>query len=201
METTKYHAELKFTEPLLGVVPKNPEVYAAWVAIKAAAQSDEVSPDVTEEHSWTGFPCDEEGLFLWDYQVKGYFKEAASVSPKALGKVKKDGSFWSGRMVRSWLDKCLFILPRRIYLGVKEPAGCIERPLRASTLQGDRIALARSDYVAADTTIEFDIVTLVDSRITEKALREWLDYGEFFGIGQFRTGGWGRFVYTLMGVL
>ena len=192
MELTKYQVNVTFTTELLGVVPKNAEVYKTWVELKAAAQADEEPPEVTEEHSWTGFHSDEQGLYLMDYMVKGFFKEAASTMPKVLGALKKSGESVSGQVARGRLDKWLFILPRRIYLGVSKEAGNIERPLRAKTLQGDRIALARSDYVSPGTKIEFTVVVL-DDHITETALREWLSYGELMGIGQFRTGGYGRF--------
>ena len=198
METTRYQVKVTFITELLGVVPKNPGVYATWVALKAAAQADEEPPDVTEERSWTGFHSDDEkGLYLMDYMVKGFLKEAASVLPKVLGITKKSGESISGRTVKGRLDKWLFIMPRRIYLGHMKEAGCIERPLRASTLQGDRIALARSDYVPAGTEIEFTIVLLKDCPITEEALREWLSYGELLGIGQFRTGGFGRLTFSM----
>lgn len=74
--------------------------------------------------------------------------------------------------------------------------GVLERPLRAATAQGERVTLARSDTVPAGSTLVFTINVLGGS-ISEELLREWLDYGENRGLGQWRNAGYGRFGYTL----
>ena len=67
----------------------------------------------------------------------------------------------------------------------------MSQPLRAQTAQGERIALANSETVPAGSTIEFKVVLLKDDH--EKLLKEWLDYGRYKGIGQWRNSGKGRF--------
>ena len=72
----------------------------------------------------------------------------------------------------------------------------LERPLRAETAQGPRVALARSEMLPSGTKISCGI-TVLGEVISEKALREILDYGYWQGLGQWRNGGWGRFRYVL----
>lgn len=73
----------------------------------------------------------------------------------------------------------------------------IERPLRASTPQGERVALARSDTAPAGTRLIFTLKVLGDDAVNEATLHEWLSYGEYQGLGQWRSGGYGRFEYAL----
>ena len=73
-----------------------------------------------------------------------------------------------------------------------ETIGECQRPLRASTAQGERIALAHSETVPAGTTQEFDVAILKDDLVP--VVLEWFAYGEFHGTGQWRNSGKGRFV-------
>ena len=95
------------------------------------------------------------------------------------------------------IDGLVFVSPRRIPLVLPEGAtvGDCQRPLRASTAQGDRVALASSETVPAGTTQEFDVTLLRDD--LAGALREWLDYGALRGTGQWRNSGKGTFVYSV----
>lgn len=69
--------------------------------------------------------------------------------------------------------------------------GECQRPLRASTAQGERVALAHSETIPAGAVVEFTVQMLVDGH--EKVVREWLDYGALRGLGQWRNSGKGRF--------
>lgn len=60
-------------------------------------------------------------------------------------------------------------------------------------MQGERVSLAISEQIPAGATVEFSIVMLSDDH--EEAVREWLDYGRFSGIGQWRNSGKGRFTW------
>ena len=196
----KYHIAIGFIEPILGSVAKNEEIYKTWIASKQEAKGDEGTPEFTEEKSWTGFYKDEIlGLYVLDYQIKGYFKHVASVMPETLGLLKRSGESVSGRMARGRLDDWLFIQPRRVYLGKMNPDGYIERPIRAETLRGPRICLGRSDKVD-NCKIEFDVVVLDKCPIDETMMRTWLDYGQMQGMFQWRSGGYGRFGYHLVAV-
>lgn len=50
-----------------------------------------------------------------------------------------------------------------------------------------------SEEIPAGATVEFDIVLLSEEH--ENAVLEWLDYGKYSGIGQWRNSGKGRFTY------
>ena len=69
-------------------------------------------------------------------------------------------------------------------------ASC-QRPLRTLSPQGERVALANSETAPAGSSIEFT-VQIFNPRL-ENAVREWLDYGKYRGIGQWRNSGKGRF--------
>ena len=95
------------------------------------------------------------------------------------------------------IDGLVFVEPRQIAL--RMPDGCevgeCQRPLRASTAQGERVALAHSESCSEGTTCEFTVVLLDDG--LEPALREWLDYGRLRGIGQWRNSGRGTFEWRV----
>lgn len=191
----KLHIKLTFTEPLLGTSPANEDIYRDFVGSKApdaASVEDEVAAlgaDAVAEKGMTVFPRTEDGKpFLYDYQVKGFFKDTCG----GLRKVK--GSESSGiKAFKKEIDKLIFPQPRQIPIDFEGKMQKCERPLRASTAQGERISLACSEQIPAGATCQFDVVLLNDGH--EKALREWLDYGCLSGIGQWRNSGMGRFTW------
>ena len=68
-----------------------------------------------------------------------------------------------------------------------------QRPLRAQTPQGERVALANSDSCPEGTVIEFTVMSMVDDLMDN--VQMWLDYGKLNGIGQWHNSGKGRFVW------
>ena len=192
-----YQVSLKFVEPLLGVIPKNPDVYKWWLESKQPQGDEGSPPEETELKSWTGFKGDEQGLHIFDYHVKGFFKEAAIARPQVMGLRGRGDALAGEGTIRKRIEQWLFIRPRRIYLGKEKPDGFNERPLRAKTLQGDRIALVRSDYVDAGVEIQFSVYVVDECPITQEMLEAWLGYGAFKGLGQFRGGTYGSFEFVL----
>ena len=73
--------------------------------------------------------------------------------------------------------------------------GDLQRPLRAQTAQGERIALAHSETVPAGSFIECTIKTPDQY---EPVVMEWLEYGQLKGMGQWRNASWGRFNYEVI---
>lgn len=194
----KYKVTLTLTEQMLGTVPKNRDIYASYIATKAPElPTDELETvEEVEERGWTGFHRDDHGgLFLFDYQVRGFLKESID-SLRECGEIEL-------KAVRRKIDRFLHVVPRRIPIcdasgkQVTEPAGVCERPLRAQTMRGERVSLARSDIVAAGATLTFSLVNQWADIFTEDMIRAGLDRGEWLGLGQWRTGGNGRFTYTL----
>ena len=71
--------------------------------------------------------------------------------------------------------------------------GNCQRPLRASTPMGERIALANSETCPEGSYIEIEVTVLKDDLMP--AVIEWLDYGKLRGLCQWRNSGKGRFVW------
>lgn len=192
-----YKVRITFTEPILGTVPKDPEVYAGYIASKAALTDEQLAEelatvDKVEEKGWTGFHMLDGSPILYDYVPKGFFKSACG----ALRRVKDTRSA-KVRAYKKIIDGLVFVTPRRVplLLPTGGQIGVLERPLRAQTAQGERVALARSDTCPPGTTLEFTITVL--GQVKEPLLREWLDYGALLGLGQWRSGGYGRFTYEM----
>lgn len=189
---------LTFLESILGTSPANENVYRDFIAAKApnaATVEDEVAAlgvDAVAQKGMTVFPRLDDGTpFLYDYQIKGYFKDTCG----GLRRVK--GTLSSGvKAYKQVIDKLIFPEPRTIPILFDGEMGVCQRPLRAQTMQGERVSLAMSEEIPAGAVIEFSIVMLDDG--AEKIVREWLDYGKYSGIGQWRNSGRGRFTWELI---
>lgn len=190
---------ITFTEPVLGTQPSDPELHKHFVASKAPdhkTMAEEVAAmgaEEVEERGMTVFPKMEDGTpFIWDYQLKGFFKDACGMLRRV-----PDTKSAKLRAYKKEIDGLIFVEPRRIPLWMPVDldltATDCQRPLRASTPQGDRVALAHSEEAPAGTYIEATITCLLDSDM--KLVREWLDYGRLRGIGQWRNSGRGRLVW------
>ena len=191
MKTIK--VRLEFNEELLGTASANPDIhsdYIASLAPDAESRAEEVASvgaaEVTEK-AMTIFPRNENGQpILYDYQIKGFFKDSCGVLRKVKGtKSEKIKAY------KKEIDGLVFVSPRMIVLNMPGEMGNCQRPLRASTAQGERLALANSEAAPAGTWIEFDVKCYTDTMYD--AVYEWLDYGEDRGIGQWRNSGKGRF--------
>ena len=140
----------------------------------------------------TVFPKDEDGTpILWDYQVKGFFKDACGMLARLKGQTESSKL----KAYKKVIDGLVFVGPRSIKLNPAGEIGVCQRPLRANTMQGERVALASSEELPAGTTADFEIILLDES--LEAVVREWLDYGALRGIGQWRNSGKGRFSYEV----
>ena len=193
MHTIK--AKLTFLEEVLGTASNNPEIHSEYIASKAPTveSADEevaaINVDEEIEKSMTVFPRNEDGTpILFDYQVKGFFKDACGVLRRVPG--SKSSKI---KAYKKEIDGLLFIAPRMIPLDMPGPMGECQRPLRASTAQGERIALAHSEAAPAGTTIEIEIQCMTKDMYD--LARECLEYGKLRGIGQWRNSGKGRFIY------
>lgn len=268
-----YDIHLVFVEAVLGTASSDPEIHERFIASKAPdAQTlkEEVAAlgvDAVEDRSMTRFPHMEDGTpFLWDYQVKGFMKDAA----KMMRYSSKSASKGLTNYLKK-IDGCVFPTPRVIPLHVPETvysttrggvsvvveqvdgdfvnvtltadksvidsipydpdyiafievplhadgreigktvelnedngwtatvkmprhrAYSCQRPLRAQTAQGERIALANSEELPAGTWCDFQITTLIEDAQMQKCIVEWFQYGFLRGIGQWRNSGKGRF--------
>lgn len=200
------NVRLTFLEECLGTASANPELYREFIASNrdGGVAEDEVAalPTVDEElqKAMTVFSREGNAPILWDYQIKGFFKDSCS----ALSRCKeskegaKDGTLSSKLTAfKKVIDGTIFVGPRKIILNLPEGGtiGVCERPLRAQTAQGERIALARSETVPAGTWMDFTITLLQPAHLP--LVKEWLDYGKFRGLGQWRNSGKGKFSYAM----
>lgn len=198
--------KVTFDEEVLGTASANPDIHQEFIASKApeaGKMKEEVEavfdPDEEFEKSMTVFPKDDKGKpIAWDYQWKGFFKDAfkslKKIPGSECGKVKA---------YKQEIDGLIFPMPRKIPIVMPKGTyiGICQRPLRAQTAQGERVALASSETVPAGSTMTFEIQLLADGpshNVHEKAIIEALNYGKLRGFGQWRNSGMGRFHWELL---
>ena len=188
-------------EELLGSQPGNPELHKTYIASKAPdapSKEEEIAAmgvEAFEEKTMTYFHRTKDGRpCLMNYQIEGFFKSAAKVlNDTTDSKLKKLSAF------KKKVDLFVFVAgmdgTRFIPLDIPEGGeiGFCERPLRAQTMQGERVSIAKSETVPEGTTLTFTITVLDDSLMDY--VKEWLNYGRFNGFGQWRNSGKGRFTW------
>ena len=209
----KIKVRIKFVEEALGSSPADEEIYKKFIATKspdASTLEDEVAAvgvDKALENAMTVYPKTAHGKefvpFIWDYQIRGYFKEVCGIEKKIPG-MESNGISAHKKLI----DNYVFVTPRQIPLDLHgAKMGVCERALRAQTAQGERNALAASESVPEGTTAEFTVQLMIEKEPAKKdkpgvdyvkALTEWLDYGIYKGFGQWRNSGKGRFTYEII---
>ena len=203
--------KVKFTflEPVLGTWPNNKNIAEEFIASKAPDAStieEEIAAlgiDAVTEKGKTVFPRNEAGEpIFYDYQVKGFFKDACGMLRRVGGKAEKPGkkkaANLSGKLTayKSVIDGLIFVQPRMIPIQVNGEIRDCQRPLRAQTMQGERVSLANSEEIPEGSSAEFEVICLEKDH--EAVVQEWLDYGILRGIGQWRNSGKGRFAYEII---
>jgi hypothetical protein len=191
--------KLEFLEEALGTSNSNPDIHGEFIASKAPdAQSTEeevaaIGVQAVIEKGKTIFPKENGQPYLWNYQVKGFFKDACSALRCA-----DDTESADIKAFKKHIDGLVFVSPRKIMLHM--PAGAVigscQRPLRGQTAQGERISLANSETVPVGTSCEFEIKLLKADM--EPAIIEWLNYGADKGLLGWRNSGKGSFSYTIV---
>lgn len=193
MKTIK--GRIIFTEQVLGTASADPDVHSRFIASNAPdapSREEEIEAlgvEEVERKEMTVFPRDEEGdPIVWDYQIKGFFKDSCGVLRKVT-----DSKCSKIKAYKKEIDGLIFPKPRKIKIHLPEGGeiGNCQRPLRARTAQGERIALANSEAIPAGSWCDVEILILKDD--LEGMVRECLDYGELKGLGQWRNSGAGRF--------
>ena len=212
----EFTVKVTLLEEMLGTTSSNPKLQEEFVASKILEQKNLKTLDISAEEAnkrideemevvnedavgdvtigKTIFPKLEDGTpFMWDYQFKGFFKDACQMMKKVSGSESA-----KIKAFKKEIDGLIFVSPRKIPIILPEGGkiGDCQRPLRASTPMGERVALANSETVPAGSTMEFKVQCLVDSDF--KAVLEWLEYGKLRGLGQWRNSGAGRFEYDII---
>lgn len=195
---------LTLTEEILGTLPSDPEIYHTFIASKGMdveeedaqmaktnefLDDEECETEKKRPETLTVFVRDDNGNpCVYDYLIKGFFKNAN----KAL-RNSDDAACKKLTAYKTKIDNLIFVCPRLIKLQTDAPVTYCERPLRAQTAQGERIALSASEALPAGTVLEFEITVLAKEMLTY--VREYLDYGKFNGLGQWHNSGKGRFIW------
>ena len=201
----KVRVKITLLEELLGMCAKA-DVHEKFIASKAPdAQSREeeieaLGVEQVTDNTRTIFPRHDGKPFMWDYQMKGFFKDSCGMLRRAAG--TKSSKLTAHKKI---IDGMIFPGPRRIMLQLPDDAaiGNCQRPLRAETAQGPRIALADSETVPEGTVLEFHVSILEPTAkkgmpTLEECLIEWLHYGQYRGLGQWRNSGKGIFDFEII---
>lgn len=194
MKTKHYKAV--FTEGLLATKPNDEKVHETYIASKReeGISSDELDAEARTlaeierlEKGCTVFHRTADGTpMVWDYQIKGFLKDAI----KALRR-DPDSACAKLKNYKGVIDGSVFVKPRQIPLVLPdgETLGTCQRPLRAQTMQGERVALAQSEEAPAGTVITFEVLTLAPG--LDKALDECWEYAQLRFMGAWRNSGKG----------
>lgn len=201
METRRI--KITLTDEMLGTNPR-PDIHEKFISANApnaesrGEELEHLPVDEMIKNEMTVFYRDNDGLpAMACYHMYGFFKSACGF----LRKVKNTRSE-KLKAYKKAIDGLIKVYPssddltgRFITLHIPDGGkiGSCQRPLRAQTMQGERVALANSETVPAGTWFECDIVAFDDS--LWNTIEEWLDYGQFNGLGQWRSSGKGSFVW------
>ena len=175
------------------------------------------------ENSVSVFPIDKETgkPFYYDYQIRGFFKDAArglkdclqikkskdesakDASPdeklkSALSKCKNLASFAGfSKMPATWVDRGIFVGPRKVIIDMPEGGqiGFCERPLRVEKFPQPIVSIKCSESVPAGSVLRFKVGVLNDA--DEKYVLACLHYGFLRGFGEWRNSGKGRFSFEI----
>lgn len=194
MKTQTYHLKITLITPLLGSQSTRAvatEFIAKKNGFELSEAEAEMLPDALERGTTVFHRNQADQPCMMNYQILGFLKASAQVqNGRVTGGVKA---------LRSKVANQVFISP--LVLPLKLPEGGMldycERPLRAETAMGPRVALVRSEQAPAGTVIECGL-EVMEGEITEDVIRDLLDYGYFRGLGQWRgSGAYGCFRYEL----
>lgn len=212
-------AEITFTTPLLATNPGNDAIYSEYIANLAtdeerAEEIKRLGLDEVDRKGMTVFLRDLDDPMiplLKDYTWLGYLKARA----KALVKIPNT-SVNSMKAYIKEIDNLIEVTPRFQPLILPEGEGigiltkdqirqqklegvaadgvdALERPLRAETMQGDRVALSKSESVPIGTKVK--VTFRCERKEGMDLVKECLDYGSVHGTGQWRNAGFGRFTW------
>lgn len=194
MKMHEMKVRITTTEGWLGTANANKEIHREFIASKAPStenteqEVEALSADEMFEKSMTVFPRVDGKPIIWDYQIKGFFKDTCGALRKITGSESS-----KIKAFKKEIDGLIFIKERAVPINYEGEITICERPLRAQTMQGERVALASSEEIPAGATIEFTILYNLPQH--GEAIKEWLDYGVYRGLGQWRNSGKGRFTW------
>lgn len=188
---------ITFKEGVLGTQTGDKDVYKNFIASKspdATTLEEEVAnlgEDAVIEKGKTIFPKHEGKPFFYDYQIRGFFKSACSALKQVEGTKSSKVKAYKKKV-----DLTVFVVDRMNFIENYDKITECQRPLRCSTMQGERVSIAISEEIGKGATLNFTVRCLIDSDI--ELVKEWLDYGQFNGLGQWRNSSKGSFYYEIL---
>ena len=194
VRTDRFRLKVTFETSVLGTQTQK-DIASRYIQEKAKAagldvqDEDETLPEMLDRGTSVFHKLSDGTPILYDYMVKGFLKDVA---------LTFNGKLCGIRNARSKVENFVFVTPRRIVLNVPNGSetGYCERPMRNTTAIGQPVSLIRSEELPAGTNFECELEVL-PGEINEEYLREILSYGTRRGLGQWRTGGHGRFKFEL----
>lgn len=204
MKAETRRIKVTLIDEMLGTNPGRRDIHEQFINSKAPdaeTREEELTHLPAEDmvqNEMTVFYRDKEGKpAMACYHMYGFFKSTCGYLRKITGtessKLKAYKKAIDG-LIKVFADQA-DVANRYITLVLPEGGsiGNCQRPLRAQTMQGERVALANSETVPAGTTFACDICCF-DPKLWD-AVEEWLDYGKFNGLGQWRSSGKGAFTW------
>ena len=196
--------KLTFIDEVLGTSPANKDIQRDYVGSKAPDSKtleEEIATlgcDEVVEKAMTIFHKLDDGTpFIKEYHIRGFFKEACGILRKVKNSASKSLKAYKKEidgliMVRALnedgsISEDDIILPFENYGEI----GRVERSLRTNTPQGERTAISISESIQKGSTLRFAVLMFVDE--DEDVVREWLNYGKWKGLPQWRNASYGRF--------
>jgi hypothetical protein len=186
--------EIKFAQDCLGVQSNNKDLHREYIASKAENPEtieDEVAAvgvDSVMDKALLVFPRVDGKPFVYDYQFKGFLKEACGALARVPG--TRSNKLKAYRKVITGL---IFPTERKMIFDMAGPLGSLTRTMRGDTAQGPRVTILTSEVVPEGSTFIVPIKLYDDTH--EKLLHEWLDYGADFGLLGWRGARFGRFTW------
>lgn len=204
LEFERYGVKIEFTDRVVGALPKNPEIIAAWVNSRIEDQekaksmtkkiAKEVDADAEAEKKWVSFKIDSKGIYLDDRNFKAMLREAANT----IRVFSKEGGYGK----RQLFQHGLFVEPARIYFMkdgkiLKQPDGQQERTIHVMTAMGKRDTIKREDFID-QAQMEFVVKIVVpyglkNAPIGKAELTDMLELSSDIGLGGSRSQSFGKF--------
>jgi len=195
---------------IAGGVPSDPNVAEGWLRKKLGVSdeatiqkmvaetmvergitAEEAASEVSKHRHLNGFKRDPDRggeLYVEGRQLKAGLKEAVSIAI-AAGKVKDRGWGKTNKGLLNYFKEHVFIVEDRLYLGVTEPTGIMQRFVHTWRSSG----IQYEEYVN-DASVDFTAITDEDFSPKDWGMI-WLT-GEQNGLGASRSQGFGRYQVT-----
>lgn len=165
---------LTLLEEALGMTPGDPEIYGNWIASKApepengAEEVGVIEGMDAVEDATTCFPRTEDGVpFCWDYQIKGFFKDACSALRRVPG--TRSSKLTAFKKV---IDGTVFVEQRRIPFQLPEGAECGRCEMEWKRVVRNREGY--DSYRGASTRDETERTGVAGTRIEKERTRcDW----------------------------